>query len=361
MVLRFQLLSVCCLWSLGVFCQDTAKEKPKITVGGYVDAYVGYHSVEPTDKAVPFFVSSARHNEFNINLAYVTVSYEAERIRGRLTPAIGTYMAANYAAEPPNFRHFQEASAGVRLWAKRNIWLDVGLIGSPFTNETCISKDHLLYSRSLAPEYVPYYLTGAKLTLPLSSKLNLYLYLLNGWQNIVETNDNKALATQLEYRPTAKTLFNWNTYIGNEQSIVTPENRMRYFTDLYTTYNTDGKLSVTACIYAGVQQRQTNQTQTDHLWGQANVAMRYRLSVVAAVAGRVEYYYDPDKVQIQTNSLLKGFNGGSFSLGYTHKITENALFRVENRTFFTQDDSLVLNNGFAKHANWSVANLTLWF
>ena len=106
---------------------------------------------------------------------------------------------------------------------KTKIWVDIGVLGSPYTNESAISRITHVYVR-FAPENVPYYITGAKFTVPVNSKLNTYLYIINGWQVIQDNNSwGNPLEHKVEYRPTDHVLFNWNTYIGDERSLAHPE------------------------------------------------------------------------------------------------------------------------------------------
>lgn len=215
---------------------DTTLAKA-ITIEGYIDTYYAYDFNKPASGARPYFVSMARHNELTVNLVYLAIKYTSSRLRARLAPGVGTYMNANYANEPVILKNIVEAYGGVKLWRNKNIWLDVGIFNSHYTNESAISKDQFTYTRSFSPEYVPYYLLGIKLTLPLREKLNAYLYLINGWQQIDDQNKSKSLGTQLEYRPSDFWLINWNTYAGSEQSPMHTEFRTRYFSDIYVTYN----------------------------------------------------------------------------------------------------------------------------
>ncbi|MDL5044680.1 outer membrane beta-barrel protein [Oscillatoria amoena NRMC-F 0135] len=188
----------------GVMDTTDVQKEGKVTVGGYVDAYYGFDFNEPKSGDRSYFVSMARHNEFTINLAYADIKYSSQNIRARFVPGFGTYINANYAAEPGVLKNIVEGYTGIRLSQKREVWLDAGVFGSPYTNESAISKDHLMYTRSFAPEYVPYYLSGLKLSYTLNSKVNLYLYLLNGWQQIQDLNSDKSIGTQVEYRPAKK-------------------------------------------------------------------------------------------------------------------------------------------------------------
>lgn len=329
----------------------------KVTVEGYIDAYYAYDFNKPPDNNRPYFVSMSRHNEVTINLAYVDLKYSSSRLRARFVPGFGTYMNANYAAEQGTLKNIVEASAGIKLSSRRNVWVDAGIFGSPYTNESAFSKDHLAYTRSFAPEYVPYYLAGLKLTLPLSSRVNCYLYFINGWQQIVDQNKYKSVGTQIEVRPSDNLLINWDTYIGKEQSAGDTTIGMRYFTDVYMIFRKE-RWSATTCIYVGLQQ-QANQNAT---WWQANAIVQYDLTQRVSLAGRIEYFDDPGKVQIVPLNGISGFQSSSASLGLNFKMADNVLIRLEGRSFFSRED-VYLKEGTepVKSSHLLTSNLTLWF
>jgi hypothetical protein len=360
------LFAFCCQAQVinpGLMDTTDVQKRGKVTVGGYVDAYYGFNFSQPAEGNNPYFVSMHRHNEATINLAYVDVKYTSERVRARFVPGFGTYMNANYAAEPGSLRHIVEGNVGVKLSRTKEIWLDAGVLGSPYTNESAISKDHLMYTRSYAPEYVPYYLAGAKLSVPLSAKVTAYLYLLNGWQQIQDVNRGKSVGTQLEYRPTPKLLLNWNTYVGDERSAAAPQNRTRYFTDVYAIYNPDGKFSFTTCLYYGVQAREDRPGQTTNAeWWQANFIARYRFSDRVSLSGRLEHFSDPSSVQIASVTPVSGFRASSTGLCLNVYLTDNAMFRLEGRQFFAPDRVYLTEaQSPANQSTWLISNLTVWF
>jgi hypothetical protein len=335
----------------------------KLKIGGYIDSYFGYNFSKPKDGNNPYFVSMNRNNEANINLAYIDLVYTDDRIRARFVPGFGTYMNANYAAESGALKYIVEGSIGIKVFANKNIWIDAGVLGSPYTNESAISRDHLMYTRSFAPEYVPYYLSGIKASIPLSKKVNAYLYLLNGWQQIQDQNNGKSIGTQIEYRPNDKNLFNWNTYIGDERSSFAPNNRMRYFTDVFWIYNPNGKFSITSCAYIGVQEILDSDKKKDNkIWWQANMIGRVKLGAKSSLSARIEYFSDPNNIQITPITTLGGFQSYSTGLCYNLKITENILFRLEGRQFFS-DRKMYVNasNEATNQSTWLISNLTVWF
>jgi hypothetical protein len=332
------------------------------SIGGYIDTYFGWTSTPSDAHDIPYFVSSARQNELNINLAFIDLRYSDSTIRGRVVPAFGTYMQSNYATEPAGLRYLYEANAGIKLSKKREIWMDAGILGSPYTNESAISKDHLMYTRSFAPEYVPYYLCGVKFSIPLSSKLNLYLYGLNGWQEIREYNTGKALGTQLEYRPNEKNLINWNTYIGDESGHGN-QFLTRYFSDIYWIFAPNKKWSLTSCAYVGVQNIRLDSTTTDQLfWYNFNLQARYKINDRHAFSGRVEYFSDPDEVMSSIAGNGTGFTVYSGSLGYAFSPNAKSLLRFEGRYF--QSENKRFYDGSSVNTNsmlWFCSSLTVWF
>ncbi len=330
----------------------------KITIGAYVDAYFGADVNEYKSGNRPYFVSSARRKEVNINLALIHLHYNGNRVRLHLAPGFGTYMAANYANEPAGLRNLVEANAGVCLSQKRGIWLDAGVLGSPYTNESAISKDHLMYSRSLSAEYVPYYLSGVKLTLPLNNKLTLYLYGLNGWQKIATEQYAGSGGTQLEYKINNNLLVNWNTYVGNERNNSVDTKRMRYFTDVYWIYNRN-KFSATSCAYIGLQ---NYADKSSNIWWQANFIARYRFHQLFSLSARAEYFSDPDQVMIVPVNNVPGSSIFSGGLSACFHIDEHALVRFEGRYFNATEK--IYNNQNSEAINQSimlVANITAWF
>jgi hypothetical protein len=329
----------------------------KVTVGGYIDTYYAYNFNNPAGKDQPYFVSMARDKEVNINLAYIDVKYSSSRIRARFVPGFGTYVNANYAAENATLKNIIEASAGIKIAKDKEVWIDAGVFGSPYTNESAISKDHLAYTRSFAPEYVPYYLSGVKVTAPLSHKINLYVYLLNGWQQIIDQNKTMSVGTQLEIRPGDNLLINWDTYVGDERSAADTTVGPRYFTDLYFIYN-NGKFSATSCFYVGAQRQAEKR---DGVWWTANFIARYNVTEKLSVTGRIEHFNDKRSVQIVPITAVSGFRSSSSSLGLNYKLADNVLLRLEGRTFFSDKEVYSRDGAPAKTSNTITSNVTIWF
>jgi hypothetical protein len=333
----------------------------KLIISGYIDTYFGVTNAKTIENNIPYFVNMQRNNELNVNLAFIDLRYRTDNFRARFIPGFGTYVNANYTNENGTLKNIIESSVGFKLFKNKNIWADVGVLGSPYTNESAISKDHLMYTRSFAPEYVPYYLSGIKFTIPLNQKFMAYLYLLNGWQIIQDNNAKKSLGTQLEYRPNQYHLFNWNTYIGNEQSTLNPNFTMRYFTDLYWIYSKNN-WAATSCIYIGNQLTNENTTSKNNIWWQANLIGKYAFNSKYSLSGRVEYFKDPNNIHVISTNLIPGFSSFSGGLCFNYNINKNSVFRVEARQFWTEENHYLSSIGNPDNKmTWIISNITAYF
>lgn len=348
----------------------------KLSITGYVDMYYGHFTGSTAGTGqLPYLYSSARNNEMNINLAYLDFRYTDENFRARFVPGFGSYMNSNYAAEQGSLRNIVEASAGVRISKKSNIWLDAGVIGSAYTNESPVSKDHLMYTRSLCAENAPYYQSGARLSIPLGKKVKAAIYGLNGWQQIRDQNQFKSLGTQVEWTINDRHLLNWDIYMGDERSFERPNDRMRWFTDLYWIGKLGRHWDVTSCAFAGMQQRRKpsgadssgtvagNPAFTHHLWWYANFIARYSFGKRLSLSGRVEWFNDPSQVmQISMNPANQGYNTGSGGLCLNFQAGKTALLRMEWRKFFSEGDLyLKAGGGYSQQVNWFTGSMTVWF
>lgn len=330
----------------------------------YVDTYYGYNFNQPKSKVNDYFFAANQHNTFSINLAYLDMQYNGNRVRGRFVPGFGSYMNANYAHEKGGFQYIVDASIGVKPLKKKNIWIDAGILGSPYTNESAISKDHLMYARSLSSENTPYYLCGVKLSVPINEKWNFYTYLINGWQQITDQNNGKSIGTQVEFRPNKKNLLNWNTYLGDERNSIDTNNRMRYFTDIYWIYKGLKGWDFTSCAYVGFQERfeGLNSIRKYRSWWQANFIARYTWLKTYSVSARMEYFNDPYEAIIRSVTAQNTFNCMGAGLSFAYRFEDFAMFRIEGR-YLQSADRIFMGTQQNALANefQCFANLTVWF
>ncbi|SFQ67787.1 porin [Hymenobacter arizonensis] len=314
---------------------QTATASP-LTFYGNLDAYYGYEfgnygsTVRP-----PFLYSHNRQNEFTVNQALVGVRYDNGIVRGAIGLHAGTYVEANYADEELTLRHLYEAYAGFRPFKKA--WLDVGIFTSHIGFESAISKENWTLTRSLMAENSPYYEAGARFTYEVDPKLTLTAVVLNGWQNIRETNEKKALGTQIQWKPTAKLLINSSTFFGVEGPTGAPQYH-RYFHNFYLTYALTSRLSVAGVFDVGKQA--TAVYGKFDTWHTGAAFLRYQLADKWFSTARAEYYVAERGVIINNDIPFFGspnFRAGGGSVNLDYAPATNVLLRLEGRYLRGQD------------------------
>ncbi|PSR53796.1 hypothetical protein AHMF7605_09815 [Adhaeribacter arboris] len=327
---------------------DTVSTAPdKVTFSGFADVYYAYDFNKPQSHERPgFLYNHNRHNEFNVNLAFLKAAYTSDRVRGNLAIMAGTYAQYNLAAEQDVLKNIFEANAGMRLAPK--LWLDAGIFASHIGLESAISKDNYTLTRSLAAENTPYYESGAKLTYEAGRQWVFTGLVLNGWQNIREPegNSSKAIGTQIQFKPTDKILLNSSTFIGNEK----PDSvkQQRYFHDFYATFQISNQLKLAAIFDIGAEQRAntgSDNTNRDkyNTWFNPTLLVHYNFTDQVGLGARAEYYHDPNGVIISSGTP-NGFKTMGYSLNLDYAPTSNVLMRVEGRVLDSQDAIFTRNS-----------------
>lgn len=308
--------------------QDTSRH---VTWSGYVDTYYAYDFGRPANFDRVFTTQAARHDEFNINLAFVAATLTGARVRGRIALQAGTSVQANYAGEPaigavsgPTLsRHIQEATAGARL--APSLWIDGGVYFSYIGWEGWISRDNPTYTRSLVAEYTPYYLSGVHLTWAPrlghgSSPLTLQLHVMNGWQNVSENNHGKAVGVRIDWQATSGIDLAYSNFLGNERPQGLPA-ATRVFNQLMVKFAA-GRLSAQGQVDYG--------REAGRDWYGWVATGRQTVAPTVVLSLRLERYSDPHQV-IVTTSVPAGLKVDGASLGVDVGHTNELLWRTEVR------------------------------
>lgn len=311
----------------------------KVRYGGFVDSYYAWDFGEPATLDRSFFggalftTQPARHNEFNVNLAFVEAKLEGARVRGRLALQTGTSVQSNYAGEATNgsvsgpslSRFMQEAFAGVQI--ARDTWLDAGIFFSHMGMEGWISRDNPTYTRSLVAEYSPYYSSGVRLTSQLTPKVTGHLHVVNGWQNISENNTGKGVGVRLDFTPMPGSTISYYNFFSDEAG-----NRLRTFNGVGTKI-VAGRLTWLGELDYGTQDAAGGTSS----WYGATAVLRAQASARTAIVGRVERFDDRDGALILTGVPGANFRATGGSIGIDHSPASGLVWRTEARLFSNAD------------------------
>lgn len=307
---------------------------------GYGELYYSYDSSNPENHEKPNFIySHKRHNEMNVNLAYVEALYNKNDIRANATLMVGNYAQYNLSAEPTWAQFVYEANVGFRISKKQNIWLDAGIIPSHIGFESAISADCWTLTRSILAENSPYYETGVKLSYTSKSeKFNASFLVLNGWQRIKKTDyiQNPSFGLQLNYKPNTKLTLNYSNFIGTDKA--DSIHSWRLFHNLYAIYEPSKKFGFIAGFDIGTDK--FNATDYD-VWYSPVFIFRYKTNENQSIAVRGEYYNDKKQLLIVTNTE-NGFKTYGISSNFDIQLKDNLIWRIEGKEYFSKDK--IFNN-----------------
>ncbi|MBO9572554.1 MAG: porin [Chitinophagaceae bacterium] len=350
---RFILIIAASLF-INAQAQDTVKA---IAISGYVEGYYSYDFNKPANNTRPgFLYNYSRHNEVNINLGFVKANYTTERIRANLAIAVGTYMNVNYSAEPGTLKNIYEANAGYKLSAKKNLWLDIGIMPSHIGFESAIGKDNWSATRSLVAENSPYFESGAKLSYTTDNgKVSISALALNGWQRITRVDGNSLMSwgTQFVYKPGGNLTLNYSTFIGTDK----PDSARlwRYYHNIYGIWQINNKLGLTVGFDIGSEQKNKSD-KAMNTWYTPISIVRFTPNNKWAVAYRIEYFSDKNGVIIVTGTP-EGFATLGNSANIDYLPASNIMLRLEGRTFNSKD-AIFIKNGTVRSVNNAVTFTT---
>lgn len=359
---RFCLFFIVFILTTQVFSQnkDTIKvnKENRIKIEGYNEVYYCYDLNQPADHLRPSFLyNHNKHNEVNVNLAFIRASYENDKVRGNFALMAGTYAQYNLAAEESVLQHLFEANAGFKV--AKNLWLDAGVFGSHIGFESAVSKDCWTLSRSLVAENSPYYESGAKLSWTPNEKWLFSFLYLNGWQRIarVPGNNSPSFGMQINYKSNSKIVLNYSNYIGNTY----PDSisRMRFYHNLYCSYQINKSLGVIAGFDLGMEQLKKDTTKYAQ-WYTPVMIVRYQFNDKFAMAARGEYFNDKDQVLISTKTS-NGFDVIGYSLNLDYYPLSNVLFRLEGRIFQSKDKIFVVDKRMTNQNVFFTTSLAISF
>ncbi len=343
------------MMTLAAQAQDTvATTTPNpLTISGYVEGYYSYDFNKPQRNSRPdFLYNFNRHNEFNVNLGFVKAAYATERTRANLAVGVGTYMNANYAAEPGVLKNIFEANAGYKLVQNSNLWFDIGILPSHIGFESAIGKDNFTLTRSLVAENTPYFESGARISYATNDgKWSFAALALNGWQRItrVEGNSLMSYGTQVTYKPTSKVTLNYSTFLGTDK----PDSARlwRYHNNLYGVFQISDKVGFIANIDYGLEQKAPSSDELNKWFTPVGI-LRITPNSKWAVALRGEYFSDENSVIISTGTT-NGFEtiGASINVDYLPQI--NVALRLEFR-HLNSKDNIFEKDGRARDNNSAV-------
>ena len=329
--MRFTFLFLLC--SVNVLAQSDSIKPIKLS--GYLETYYSYDFMRPGNNEKPDYnYNYKKHNQLNVNLAFVKASYQAKRLRSNLAIMTGNYAMYNLSAEPNWAKPIFEANVGVKLIEDKDLWLDAGVMPSHIGFESAVGSDCWNLTRSILAENSPYFESGIKLNYT-NKKQDVYvaMHLLNGWQKIAITDGNQkpSIGIQVNYKPSSSLTLNYSNFMGTVNTA--GANAFRTFHNLYAIYDASPKQAFIFGFDIGTQKVVGTKTL---VWYTPVLISKYNLSTKSKIAARVEYYSDKQQIIIPTSTPV-GYQTFGVSINYDYQISPKIVWRAELKRYDSKD------------------------
>jgi putative OmpL-like beta-barrel porin-2 len=315
---------------------------PKVQVTGFVDVYYEYNFNHVDPLARTFDV---QHNAFSLSLAEVAfakVPSAESRLGFRADLDFGKTAEIVASFEPSDtdrqlYQYVQQAY--ISVLAGSRVQLDAGKFVTPAGAEVIESQDNWNYTRSILFGYaIPFYHFGVRATVPVTSKLSLAGYVVNGWNNGAELDGAKAFVLSGTAKPKAAVTWVGNYIVGREaQSLPT-----RNLVDTTLTVTATPKLSFMGNVDYGKEGEV-------RWWGAAAYA-RFQVTPSWAFAARYEYVDDT-----KGGFMTFGTKVQSVTLTTDHTIAGALKARLEYRTDFAAVDIFETDSGSHRGSQTTLA------
>jgi len=170
--------------------------------------------------------------------------------------------------------------------------------------EVIESKDNLNFSRSILFGFaIPFTHAGVRGSYAVSDALSLTAGLNNGWDNLKDSNDNKALELQASYAPADNWFVSVQGMFGKEEA-PTGQSETRTLIDIVAGYDLSDSLSFVFNADFGSQDKGAV-GGGDADWSGYAGYVNYKFRPMWRVAGRIEYFDDEDGFRSGTEQKWK--------------------------------------------------------
>lgn len=281
---------------------DTVRVGP-FTFGGWVEAYYGWNFNQPSNGITDLRGFDNRHNSVNLSNIVLDAQWDWEGVNGRITLQWGSTPATYYLAETnaPSlgtgvgaqsqtmWQMVQQAFVGYRIPVGGGLNIQAGLFLSPIGVEAMAVRDNYLLSRSNLFYGFPFYHTGLRASYAITDELSVILWGINGWNTVLDNNDEKSFAVELSWATPGLLSANL-TYLGGvERPRNAPEGRAwRHVIDLNAT--------LTPIEWLGLQGQITGGWEDNAFGTSAYVgtllSARFQIVEWLALAARGDFFWE---------------------------------------------------------------------
>lgn len=287
-----------------------------MAVTGFVDGYYSYNYNQPTNSANgqinDLYNFDDKTDTVELSAAKLTLNHDPapigarfDFIYGRTNGLVNTGLQANY---------IEQAFLSLKPPAAKGFEADFGKFVTSAGAEVVEAKDNWNYSRSLLYSWaIPYTNFGLRTSMPVSKTETLGVQVVNGWNEVTKNNGWATLGLTSAY---TRTKYTWdlNVYTGPEHALPGHGYRNLFDTTVLLTPNSKFNSYIN---YDYGQNRDSIVGTPPHTRGDKKIndwqgiafAAHQQITATTAVAGRYEYFTDPQGFETGSAQHLNEFTG----------------------------------------------------
>ena len=204
-----------------------ATPAPEWRAGGFLDAGYLADSNSPTNHLFRARGTTRRVDEVDLDMgaAYVrkaaTVAsrwgVEATAQGGRDAELFGFSPTAANAAGADVLRYFGPTNVGYLFPAGRGVTVQGGIFTSFVGYDSLYAKDNFSYTRPWAADFTPYLMLGVNASCPVSDRLGIAGFVINGYFHLAHANDAPTIGGQASYALSEHTSLKQTALFGSHQ------------------------------------------------------------------------------------------------------------------------------------------------
>lgn len=275
------------------------------TFTGMIDGYWSYNGNTPIQngqRVNPGRAFDLYDQAFSLNYGELAVDYKPNNVGLRVDVGFGDAAEVVHYNEANIWRHIQQAYI---TGTSGKFTMDFGKFVTPFGAEVIETKDNLNYTRGFVFTLgIPFYHMGGRATYAASDKVSIAGYVVNGWDNVKDSNSAKSIGGNATVKAHQKVTVIGNFLYGKENPL-TDDARQLYEGILTTTLVP--RLTLTADWVFGrdhanpVGNFDGPQVEWEGVAGYAKIKAGEKLNI----NGRYEWFDDRDGFRTGTTQELQ--------------------------------------------------------
>jgi hypothetical protein len=328
---------------------EAAPAAPAFTPLAYAEVYYQWNFRNPSNGITDFRGFDNRHNTFTISNVALGGSWDVENVVGTVALQVGHTPDTYYLAETATpggtssnasdrdlWKYVQQAFVGYRFETSDReggnpLLVSAGLFLSPIGPEGIAVKDNWNWSRSNLFYGLPFYHTGARVTYSFNDEWAGTLAVYNGWNTVVDNNDEKSVSAQVTYTKADALALSLLYFGGIERPEDAPEGRAwRHLYDAHATITATDWLSLLVHADAGFEPNDSGTSS----WVAGALAARFKVAEPLYLAARADAFYEhAGESEVQTAGRI--FWPGDWVTSQTATVDvrphDHVSFRLEYR------------------------------